>query len=295
MNKLDEVYYNLSKEIKVKIIGKVIFDKKSEFQHIQIIDTEKNRYLLLDSIVQLSRNDEYIYHESLVHPALLAAKSKNNVLIIGGGDGGSLREVLKYPVKKVTLCELDEEMIKISKKFFPELSNGSFDDPRVEIVYEDGRRFLENSKEKYDVIILDLTDPSGPSKFLFTQEFYSLVSKSLKEGGVVSLDADTPDYWGKFPYIFKTISTVFKNKYPYTVYIPSFMIRIGMIVCSNYDISFMKDEKFVEKEIKKNNLNLNYFTPRELANLFKIEKNINDLLKYEYKISTDKNPIEIDI
>ncbi len=289
-----KTYYLLSNEITVTIEGNIILDKNTEFQHAEVIDTKDNRYLLLDSIVQFSKNDEYIYHESIAHPAMLASKNPKKILVIGGGDGGTLREILKYNVEKVILCELDKEVIEISKKFFPEVSSGAFDDPRVEIVHMDGRKFVEDSKEEFDVIINDLTDPSGPSKLLFTKEFYQIVKDSLKKDGILSLDGDVIGYNGLFLNVVKTVESVFEYTYPYLVTIPSFFLKEGFIVCSKNDISFMKNEKRIEKFIEKNKFELKYFNPNDLSNLFTKTKFIEEALKKDYRISTDKKPLEVD-
>ena len=292
--KMGKVDYFVGRDIRISIKGRIILDKKTDFQRVQIIDTKDNRYLLLDGVMQLSRNDEVIYHESLVHPTMISAKKKNNILIIGGGDGGALREVLKYQVGNVTLCELDKEIIEISKKFFPELSSRSFEDERVEIKFQDGRKFLENSKIKYDAIIVDLTDPSGPSRFLFTKEFFKVVKRSLEDGGVFGLNADTPDINGKFPNIFKTASSVFKNCQPYLAYVPSFFVRQGFLICSDSQLNSIKDENKVEELLKINGVNLKYYNPRDIPNLFKLDRGLSELMNKNHKISTDLDPIEIE-
>lgn len=252
-----EVHYDLGDFIALKIKGNVILDKKTRYQRIQVIDTEDgNRYLLLDSLVQFSKIDEHIYHESIVHPGMLSRPSPKRILVLGGGDGGALREILRYDIDRVTLCELDKEMIEISRKYFPEVSSGAFDNPKVEIIEQDGRKFLEESEETFDVIIIDLTDPTGPSKLLYTKEFYSIARGRLNDDGAMLIDADTPEIKGLFPNVIKTVESVFPYVYPFLVSIPSYFMRQGFALCSNRNLDFMKDPEEVEKRMESKKISL---------------------------------------
>jgi spermidine synthase len=173
-------------------IDKILFAKDTPFQRVEVVDTpEWGRVLLLNGLVMLTERDEFIYHEMLVHPAMVLHENPLNILIVGGGDGGSVREVLKYNVVDVTLVEIDKEVVNASKEYLPFVSSG-YRDPRVKTVFEDGFEFLKKCDDLYDLIIVDSTDPVGPAKSLFEEEFYHLTKRRLKEGGILSLQSESP-------------------------------------------------------------------------------------------------------
>ncbi len=175
-------------------VDKVLYDNTSNFQHIQVFENRQfGRVLTLDGVVQTTQGDEFIYHEMLTHVPILAHGNARNVLIIGGGDGGIAREVLRHQsVEAVTMAEIDEGVIAFSKTYLPSLSDGAFDDPRLKLVIADGANFMANSVDKYDVIIIDSTDPIGPGEVLFTDNFYSDAKKCLADGGVMVTQNGVP-------------------------------------------------------------------------------------------------------
>ena len=159
---------------------------KSEYQEIEVFENEFwGKVLIIDGLVMLTEKDELFYHEAIAHPPLFVHRKPENILIIGGGDGGTLREVLKHNVKRVDLVEIDREVINVAKEFFPSSAN-SFSDKRANIITEDGINFLKETKNIYDVIIVDSSEPFGPSSVLFTEEFYSLMRDKTSEHGVIS-------------------------------------------------------------------------------------------------------------
>jgi len=166
-------------------IEKEIYSGKSKFQKIEIFETKEfGRILALDGLVQLSTKDEFVYHEMLVHPAMIYHKNPEMVLIIGGGDGGVLREVVKHPVKEIFLVDIDKKVIEVSKKYLPSVSKNAFKDKRLKIFNEDALKFIKKYKNFFDIIICDSTDPYGPAIPLFQKRFYKDVLKALKEKGV---------------------------------------------------------------------------------------------------------------
>jgi spermidine synthase len=170
-------------------VRKVLCEKKSAFQRIEIIENDfYGRVLFLDGLVQTTERDESFYHEMLVHPALACHHRPEKVLIIGGGDGGALREVLKHPVKKAWLVEIDPEVIKACAKYFPWLS-GALSDSRAELAVADGFDFIQKTTDRFDAIIVDSSDPVGPSAILHAREFYLKLKKVLKPGGVIAAQA----------------------------------------------------------------------------------------------------------
>lgn len=169
-------------------VDKVYFESKTEHQHLMIFHNAMfGRVMVLDGIVQTTEKDEFIYHEMLTHVPLFAHGNAKRVLIIGGGDGGILREVCKHnTVEHVTQVEIDQAVIDMAKEYLPNHSAGAFDDPRANIVIDDGMRFVNETTDKFDVIISDSTDPIGPGEVLFTSDFYESCKRCLNEGGILA-------------------------------------------------------------------------------------------------------------
>jgi|Deesub1362B_J571_1020462.scaffolds.fasta_scaffold00070_70 spermidine synthase len=174
-------------------IKEIVYSKQSRYQKIEILRSENfGMMLVLDGAIQTTERDDFLYHELLVHPVMQAHESPKNILIIGGGDGGALREVLKYDIERVDLVEIDAEVIEVAKKYLHRIHMGSFEDPRVEIHHEDGAKFVKKKEEEYDIIIIDGPDPIGPGKALYTREFYSSIRSSLKNNGFVVAQSESP-------------------------------------------------------------------------------------------------------
>lgn len=169
-------------------VSKIIVPRtKTKFQELMILDTPRfGKILILDEIVQFTEEDEAIYHEMMAHWPLFCHPNPKNVLIIGGGDGGVLREVCKHKnVKKIYLVEIDKQVVKVCQKYLPKIANGAFEDKRVRVFYTDAAEFVKDTKEKFDVVIMDTTDPIGPAKSLFSAEFILDTYKILDDGGVL--------------------------------------------------------------------------------------------------------------
>jgi spermidine synthase len=164
----------------------VLFEGNTGFQDLIIFQNKTfGRTMMLDGVFQLSEKDEFIYHEMMAHVPLFAMEAPEDVLIIGGGDGGVLREVLKHPsVKRVVHCEIDKVVVEQSLKWLPGVSDGAFDDPRTELMIGDGIKYVNETERRFDVIIVDSTEPIGPARVLFTEEFFAACKRCLKPGGV---------------------------------------------------------------------------------------------------------------
>ncbi len=175
-------------------VDRMLYDSETERQRIRVFENETfGTVLTLDDILQTTTADEFIYHEMLTHVPILSHGAVHSVLIIGGGDGGMLREVTKHrAIGRIVQVEIDEQVIEFSKKYLPTLSNGAFDDPRFELVISDGAKFVAESEDVFDVIIVDSTDPIGPGEALFTEEFYRNCRARLAEGGVIVTQNGVP-------------------------------------------------------------------------------------------------------
>ena len=167
-------------------VDSLLYDGRSDFQHIQIATNPLfGRMLILDDAVQTTEADEFAYHEMLVHPALVTHPRPRRVLVIGGGDGGTLEEVLKHPVERVTMVEIDRAVVEISRRFLPSICGRAFEDPRTELLIEDGIAYVRRTQDRFDVILVDSTDPKGPGVALFSEEFYTTCGRALTEEGIL--------------------------------------------------------------------------------------------------------------
>ncbi|PIS10174.1 MAG: spermidine synthase [Bdellovibrio sp. CG10_big_fil_rev_8_21_14_0_10_47_8] len=172
----------------------ILFNQKSPYQTVRVYDTEAyGKMLAIDDMIMCTERDEAHYHEMIVHPAFQLHGHAKNVLVIGGGDGGTIREVLKYPsVEKATMVEIDEVVVEASKKYLPTLAS-SFGDPRLDLKIGDGIDFVAKAKaETYDVIIVDGSDPAGPAEGLFSKEFWQNCHRCLKKDGIVVTQGESP-------------------------------------------------------------------------------------------------------
>ncbi len=171
-----------------------LLSERTPFQKMEVYETDSHgRVLLLDGLVQTTEKDEFFYHEMLVHPAMMSHPGPNDVLIIGGGDGGALREVLRYPVESAVLAEIDVRVIEVCRQRFPGLA-ASFKDRRVEIAIEDGSRYVCETDRRFDIIVVDSSDPVGPSAILHQKSFFMALKKCLRPGGAIAAQAGAPLY-----------------------------------------------------------------------------------------------------
>lgn len=205
-------------------VKEVLYHARSKFQDILILDTVPfGRMLVLDGCVMTTERDECAYHEMLVHPALLAHLRPEQVCVVGGGDGGTVREVLKHPtVKRVVLAEIDDEVIAVCRRYLPSLAS-ALDDPRVEIVVGDGAQYLKDHPHSFDAVLSDSTDPVGPGAVLFGDDYFQSARNALREGGVFvtqckSLWADADSVRDSAGRLSRYFSTVL----PYVAAVPTY-------------------------------------------------------------------------
>ena len=179
-------------------IDRVLFRDKTEHQDLIIFENERfGRVLTLDGVVQTTEGDEFVYHEMMAHVPIMAHGQARRVLIVGGGDGGMAREVLKHrAVERLTMVEIDRGVVDMSREHLPSLSAGAFDNPRLNLVITDGAKYVAETADRFDVIIVDSTDPIGPGEVLFTAEFYADCKRCLTEGGIVVTQNGVPALQG---------------------------------------------------------------------------------------------------
>eukprot|EP01100_Stratorugosa_tubuloviscum_P003649 TRINITY_DN188_c0_g1_i1.p1 TRINITY_DN188_c0_g1~~TRINITY_DN188_c0_g1_i1.p1 ORF type:complete len:326 (+),score=140.13 TRINITY_DN188_c0_g1_i1:1232-2209(+) len=288
-----------------------IYSAKSKFQEVDIVTLHTfGKCLMLDGHMQSSEQDEYIYHEALVHPALLTHPNPKRVFIAGGGEGATLREILKHSsVEKVIMVDIDPIVIDVCKRFLPNHSAGLFEDPRFELIVDDARAFIENydinnpENQLFDIIIMDLCDPieDGPAYLLYTQKFFHLLKSKLSPNGILvtqSGPGSINTMHEVFCPVFKTLSTVFPVVSPYTVYVPSFFDFNSFIIALNsneiqYDprhkTSIIINE-LIESKIKDGENALKYLDGPSYIGLFALGKDVKVKLAKTTEIITEDNP-----
>ncbi len=219
----------------------VVFSGKTKFQEVLIADTYNwGRILALNGAIQSSEEDEALYHEMLVQPAMLCHANPGKVLIIGGGEGAALREVLAHrSVKSATMVDIDQELVELCQKYLPSWHLGAFEDPRVRFIHADGRAFIENDRDLYDVVIVDVVDMldnNSPVQSLYTKQFYQKLYRRLSRNAVVviqGLEFSHLDYEGHAA-LFRTLKTVFSEVHSYRAHIPSFFSSWGFLIASDW-------------------------------------------------------------
>ncbi len=262
---------------------RVIFSKQTPYQKVVMTQNKDDVRLFIDGNVQFSSIDEYRYHEMLIHIPVALVQHRTNVLILGGGDGLAARELLKYDdIKHITVVDLDKEITDIAQnnKFLSDLNGNSFKNPKVKIINDDAFKFLENAKEFYNIIIIDLPDPNNSSLArLYSREFYKLAKKKLAFDGVMVTQATSPFYSAEAYWcINETMKAAgFKYTYPYHTYVPAFgdwgFILVSDIPKNIADIKLNIETKYLDSELA--------------GNSFKLEK---DIQRTNIKYSTLDKP-----
>lgn len=220
-------------------LEEVIFRGRTAYQDVLIAETHSfGRALILDGGIQSTEDDERLYHEMLVQPAMLRHADPQKVLIIGGGEGATLREVLIHPVTAVTMVDLDEDVVALCRKHLPSWHRGAFDDPRVELLFEDGRAFVDQTDQTYDVAIIDVVDmlDNGPAQRLYTREFYEALKKRLRPGALVVVQGLEFSFLDDKPHaaLRRTLKRVFSQVHSYRVHVPSFLSAWGFLIASDW-------------------------------------------------------------
>lgn len=257
-------------------IKRTLHTEQTDFQKLDMVETEEfGNMLLLDGMVMTTERDEFVYHEMVAHPALVTHPNPKHVLVVGGGDGGVIREVLKHEkVEKAVLVDIDGKVIEYSKQYLPSIA-GKLDDPRVEVLVDDGFMYIHNHKNAFDVIMVDSTEPVGPAVNLFERGFYQGIYDALKEDGIFVAQTDNP--WFKADLIQKVNSDV-KEIFPitrlYIANIPTYPSGLWTFTMGSkkYDPLQVKVEDIKEFETK-------YYTPELHLAAFALPRFVRDLVK----------------
>jgi|YelNatPaOPRAMG01_1025707.scaffolds.fasta_scaffold05545_4 spermidine synthase len=277
---------------------RMLYQKETPYQLLEIVDSPYfGRMLILDGDVQSSEKDEYIYHEALVQPAMVLHPNPRRVLVMGGGEGATLREVLRHKtVEKALMFDLDPEVVNACRELLPEWSAGAFDDPRTELYFGDARTLLFNYQgEPFDVIISDLTDPfqEGPSYLLFTREFFQLVREKLSPQGVFALQASLLRNltYEMHRAICTTLKEVFPIVHSYFAYVQAFDTTWGFALASNsLDPREISPQEIDRRIFLRISGELKYYDGETHVSLFHLPKDIRALISQKGPIIEDKKP-----
>lgn len=243
--------------VKVK---QVVYSGQSPFQRIDILDTyEFGKMLVLYGSIMITERDEYIYHEMISHIPLFTHPNPRKVLVIGGGDGGTVREVLKHPeVEQVTLVEIDEMVVEKCKEYFPDVAC-ELTNPKTRILFQDGARFMEETDEKFDIILIDSPDPVGPAEVLFQKKFHQNVFDRLNDDGIMVAQSESPFYNQRtLRRMYENLSGIFPLAMIYWAYIPTYPSGIwSFTLCSKqyHPLQDFKREQYRALGIKTNYYN----------------------------------------
>lgn len=241
-----------------------LYRGQTEFQEVLIFENRLfGRILVLDGIVQLTQRDNHIYHEMLAHVPLMAHARAKRVLIIGGGDGGTLKEILKYPVRQVVMVELDKDIVALSKRYFPEVSNEAFEDGRVSLIAGNGVEYVAQAREQFDAIIVDSTDPVGLGEALFTRSFYERCRKLLRPNGVLSLQSGAPFYNPEQLQVVCTrLALSFESVRPYVAPVPTYAGGMLALVAAGESHNALRpSKKTLRERFQRLNMRTDYYSP----------------------------------
>lgn len=285
----EELYSDYVQAFKVSkiLVKKITKNKKGKkLQELLILETPRfGKILTLDETVQLTEVDEKYYHEPLTHCALFSHPNPQNILIIGGGDGGILREAIKHPVDSITLVDIDKEVIKLTKKYIPDFAGNSWEDKRLKIYIEDGANFVKKTKRKYDVIILDTPDPIGPALSLFKTTFYLNCKKILSQNGIIIRQTGSsllqPD---EMPSNFRQMEELFQEVKVFLTAVPTYVGGYFTFVAASPQKGvFKKALPQLGKRFKKLKIETEWYTPKmHMASMILPRELEGSLKKTEY-------------
>jgi len=273
---------------------------RTKYQQMEILElADYGKCLVLDGRIQSSQADEFIYHEALVHPGLLAHPRPERAMVIGGGEGATLREILRHKsIRHALMVDIDQEVVEQCKRHLPEMHQGAFDDPRTEVRHDDARVFLEQTSERFDLIVVDLTEPleEGPACLLFTREFYRLISDRLSPEGVMTMQAGMTKVGelGFFAAVCRTLREVFPVVAPYQTFISCFGTPWGFALASKGADPRGQSAEAVDRLISTHIAGeLGYWDGQTHAHAFALPKHVRDALEKQDRVITDKHPLII--
>ena len=292
---LETVYPDLAVMLRVQ---QVLFSGRTAYQHVEVLESGSfGRSLVLDGKTQSTERDEHIYHQALVQPAMLMHPNPVSVFIGGGGEGGTLREALSHKsVERAVMIDLDQEVVELCRRYLPQHHQGSFDDPRVTLLHQDARGYLERTDEQFDVMIMDLVDPmeGGTAYLLYTQEYYNVVKSRLKPGGILvtqSGPAGLISHQECFTTIYRTLSSIFADTGLYQVHIPAFQTLWGFSLASDSELPKLSADQVDRLVPERLGRKLDFYDGESHLSMFNLPKFIRRSVAEETRINRDDSPV----
>ena len=292
---LETVYPDLAVMLRVQ---QVLFSGRTAYQHVEVLESGSfGRSLVLDGKTQSTERDEHIYHQALVQPAMMMHPNPVSVFIGGGGEGGTLREALSHKsVERVVMIDLDQEVVELCRRYLPQHHQGSFDDPRVTLLHQDARGYLERTDEQFDVMIMDLVDPmeGGTAYLLYTQEYYNIVKSRLKPGGILvtqSGPAGLISHQECFTTIYRTLSSIFADTGLYQVHIPAFQTLWGFSLASDSELPKLSADQVDRLVSERLGRKLDFYDGESHLSMFNLPKFIRRSVAEETRINRDDSPV----
>ncbi|MBU6285140.1 MAG: polyamine aminopropyltransferase [Betaproteobacteria bacterium] len=264
-------------------LGTRLHSEQSAFQHIEVFDSPQfGRLFKLDGDYMTSERDEFFYHEAMIHPAAIAIGAPRRALILGGGDGGSAEELLKYPsIERVVIAELDEAVLRIARRYFGSIHRGALDDPRVDIQIGDGFAFVKQSKERFDLVILDLTDPDTPAQALYSEALFADIRQRLNPQGAMVLHTGAPIFKPEaVALLHEALRRQFNVVAPLGLYVPLYGSYWTMAICSEQTDPRRCSAQTVNDRLHTNRIGeLSYYNPEVHTALFALPNYLKRLLQ----------------
>ena len=285
--------------VQAERIKRVIYRGKSAYQSISIHDTACfGRTLVLDDKTQSTEVDEFVYHEALVQPCLVAHPGPTDVFVAGGGEGATVREVLSHgTVQRAVMVDIDGKVVELCRRHLSDFHRGAFDDPRLELRYQDALVFLEQTSQRFDVAVIDVPDPleEGPAHLLYTLEFYNLLRDRLKPGGMMVAQAGPTGpafYQQSFSAVANTVASAFQSVFTYEAFVPSFGSTWGFVVGSlGPDPTALTVEDVDERVADRVAGDLRFYDGVTHLGMFSVPKYLRAALAAETRVITRATPL----
>ncbi len=268
-----------------------LYAENSEHQNILVFENDVfGRMLAIDNVVQVAEADEFIYHEMITHVATLAHGGVRRVLVIGGGDGGALRELFRHQrIEHATLVEIDQDVIDLCAKWMPMVAKDAFDDPRLNLIVGDGAAFVRETDQKFDLVIVDSTDPVGPGAVLFTEEFYRGCKRVLNPGGILVTQSGLPFVQAReFTDAFAHLSEIFAYATGFQIVVPSFWggpMILGFATENRDALAVAPETLAARKEAA--GLSCRYYSPGHHKAAFELAGYVRDMIPHTEKLIAD--------
>jgi len=288
-------------EVHAHRCGAVIARARTQYQDVVIQEFDHlGRCLVVDGKIQSAEVDEHIYHELLVHPAMIAHPNPRRVLVCGGGEGAPLREILRHSaVESVVMVDIDRELVAMCREHLPSWHAGAFDNPRVQIRHGDARAYVEQTRDRFDIVINDITDPieGGPSKMLFTRQFYAAAAKVLNPDGLfvtqaIGVHYDPVDRLHAA--IHRTVREVFPHARSYCDYVMSFDYPWAFVAGSRQTVWDRLSTAEVDRRLRARNIALRFYDGETHTRVMNLPKPLRNLIAEEKTIITDEEPLTVE-